>query len=145
MFDLKKQLLNYSPSLSQAHEFDELRFDVSISNCVWYLRAETKEDRVNWIEVLQSYKVSWLKSIPDERSPESFFLVLAGRRGSCAEAARQFGVAAVAHTVHDEWQQSEAQPAEPEGEAQRNRNIPGHPVQTNRFAAEVRVWQLERD
>lgn len=41
----------------QAHEFDELRFDVSISNNVWYLRAETKEDRVNWIDVLQSYKV----------------------------------------------------------------------------------------
>lgn len=43
----------------QSHEFDECRFDVSVNNCVWYLRAETPEDKLNWIEVLQSYNV-WL-------------------------------------------------------------------------------------
>lgn len=41
----------------QSHEFDECRFDVSVNNCVWYLRAESPEDKTHWIDVLQSYKV----------------------------------------------------------------------------------------
>lgn len=41
----------------QSHEFDECRFDVSVNNCVWYLRAENPEDKTNWVDVLQSYKV----------------------------------------------------------------------------------------
>lgn len=41
---------------AQSHEFDECRFDVSVNNCVWYLRAENPEDKMHWIEVLQSYK-----------------------------------------------------------------------------------------
>lgn len=40
----------------QSHEFDECRFDVAVNNCVWYLRAENPEDKMHWIEVLQSYK-----------------------------------------------------------------------------------------
>ncbi|XP_055389872.1 ceramide transfer protein [Condylostylus longicornis] len=39
-----------------SHEFDENRFDIAVNNCVWYLRAETPEDKIHWIEVLQSYK-----------------------------------------------------------------------------------------
>ncbi|XP_055324849.1 ceramide transfer protein isoform X1 [Sitodiplosis mosellana] len=41
----------------KSHEFDECRFDVSVNNCVWYLRAETLEDKTHWVDVLQSYKV----------------------------------------------------------------------------------------
>lgn len=41
----------------QSHEFDECRFDVSVNNCVWYLRADTPEDKTHWVDVLQSYKV----------------------------------------------------------------------------------------
>lgn len=41
---------------TQSHEFDECRFDVAVNNCVWYLRAENPEDKMHWIEVLQSYK-----------------------------------------------------------------------------------------
>lgn len=26
------------------------------NNCVWYLRAETPEDKRNWVEVLESFK-----------------------------------------------------------------------------------------
>ncbi|KAG4078758.1 hypothetical protein HA402_015348 [Bradysia odoriphaga] len=42
----------------KTHEFDDCRFDVSVNNCVWYLRTESTEDRDNWIEVLQSYNTS---------------------------------------------------------------------------------------
>lgn len=42
----------------QPHEFDECRFDVSVNDCVWYLRADTVEDKQHWVEALESYKVS---------------------------------------------------------------------------------------
>ncbi|KAF8794541.1 Ceramide transfer protein like [Argiope bruennichi] len=38
------------------HEFDECRFDVSVHDCVWYLRAETPEERNRWVETLEAYK-----------------------------------------------------------------------------------------
>lgn len=39
------------------HEFDECRFDVSVSDClVWYLRANSPEEKQRWVDVLKSYK-----------------------------------------------------------------------------------------
>ncbi|XP_033218744.1 ceramide transfer protein [Belonocnema kinseyi] len=41
----------------KGHEFDECRFDVSVNDClVWYLRAETPEEKQRWVDVLKSYK-----------------------------------------------------------------------------------------
>ncbi|XP_046752312.1 ceramide transfer protein [Diprion similis] len=41
----------------KAHEFDECRFDVSVNDClVWYLRANTPEEKQRWVDVLKSYK-----------------------------------------------------------------------------------------
>lgn len=39
------------------HEFDECRFDVSVNDCVWYLRADCPEQRNHWVEALEAYKV----------------------------------------------------------------------------------------
>ncbi|XP_061720307.1 ceramide transfer protein [Cydia pomonella] len=39
------------------HEFDDCRFDVSVSDCVWYLRASNPEEKQQWIDVLESFKV----------------------------------------------------------------------------------------
>nr|CAD7444556.1 unnamed protein product [Timema bartmani] len=48
------------------HEFDECRFDVSVNDCVWYLRAETSEDKQRWVDVLETYKVCfYLKRIQE--------------------------------------------------------------------------------
>ncbi|KAG8228856.1 hypothetical protein J437_LFUL008352, partial [Ladona fulva] len=38
------------------HEFDECRFDVSVNDCVWYLRAETPEEKQGWVDILETYK-----------------------------------------------------------------------------------------
>lgn len=38
------------------HEFDECRFDVSVNDCVWYLRAETPEDKQHWVDILEAFK-----------------------------------------------------------------------------------------
>lgn len=50
MFDLT--FYNFQP-----HEFDECRFDVSVHDCVWYLRADSPEERNRWVETLEAYKV----------------------------------------------------------------------------------------
>ena len=39
-------------------QLDELRFEVSVSDCVWYLRATSIEDRQRWIDALQLAKRS---------------------------------------------------------------------------------------
>uniref|UniRef100_A0A1B6ECM8 Ceramide transfer protein n=1 Tax=Clastoptera arizonana TaxID=38151 RepID=A0A1B6ECM8_9HEMI len=38
------------------HEFDECRFDVSVNDCVWYLRADTPEDKQYWVDILEAFK-----------------------------------------------------------------------------------------
>ncbi|XP_028044137.1 collagen type IV alpha-3-binding protein isoform X1 [Bombyx mandarina] len=38
------------------HEFDDCRFDVSVSDCVWYLRASNPEEKQQWIDILESFK-----------------------------------------------------------------------------------------
>lgn len=42
----------------QPHEFDECRFDISVNDSVWYLRAEDPEHRLQWIESIELHKVS---------------------------------------------------------------------------------------
>lgn len=37
---------------------DEFRFDVSVGDCVWYLRCLSKELRDEWIHALESHIVS---------------------------------------------------------------------------------------
>lgn len=44
----------------KCHDIDDCRFDISVNNLVWYLRAENTEDKNNWVEVLQSFKVNKL-------------------------------------------------------------------------------------
>ncbi|KAI4820556.1 hypothetical protein KUCAC02_028530 [Chaenocephalus aceratus] len=38
------------------HEFDECRFDMSVNDSVWYLRAEDPEHRLQWIESIELHK-----------------------------------------------------------------------------------------
>ncbi|XP_022908521.2 ceramide transfer protein isoform X1 [Onthophagus taurus] len=38
------------------HEFDECRFDVSVNDCVWYLRTDNLETKQLWVDALESYK-----------------------------------------------------------------------------------------
>ena len=41
----------------QPHEFDECRFDVSVNDCVWYMRAESPEEKQKWLDFLEAHKV----------------------------------------------------------------------------------------
>ncbi|XP_071795324.1 ceramide transfer protein-like isoform X3 [Asterias amurensis] len=42
----------------EAHPFDELRFDVSINDNVWYLRCKNEEDRHKWLDALELQKAA---------------------------------------------------------------------------------------
>ena len=47
-------------SLSKAnitsHQFDECRFDVSVNDCMWYLRANSEDDRSRWISSIELHR-----------------------------------------------------------------------------------------
>lgn len=47
-------------SLSKAnvvpHQFDECRFDVSVNDCMWYLRAGSEDDRSRWMGAIELHR-----------------------------------------------------------------------------------------
>jgi collagen type IV alpha-3-binding protein len=48
--------LSVKQALIQAHEFDDCRFDIRVSDSVWYLRAHSHEDRERWVQALEEQK-----------------------------------------------------------------------------------------
>lgn len=52
-----------SPPSVQPHEFDECRFDISVNDSLWYLRAEDPEHRLQWIESIELHKVSGMSLV----------------------------------------------------------------------------------
>uniref|UniRef100_A0AAQ6A752 Ceramide transfer protein n=1 Tax=Amphiprion ocellaris TaxID=80972 RepID=A0AAQ6A752_AMPOC len=45
-----------SKAVITPHEFDECRFDISVNDSVWYLRAEDPEHRHQWIDSIELHK-----------------------------------------------------------------------------------------
>ncbi|RVE68236.1 hypothetical protein OJAV_G00090410 [Oryzias javanicus] len=45
-----------SKAVITPHEFDECRFDISVNDSVWYLRAEDPEHRQRWIESIELHR-----------------------------------------------------------------------------------------
>ncbi|XP_008417076.1 collagen type IV alpha-3-binding protein isoform X2 [Poecilia reticulata] len=45
-----------SKAVITPHEFDECRFDISVNDSVWYLRAQDPEHRQEWIESIELHK-----------------------------------------------------------------------------------------
>ncbi|CAL8248903.1 unnamed protein product [Merluccius merluccius] len=45
-----------SKAVITPHEFDECRFDISVNDSVWYLRAEDPDHRLHWIESIELHK-----------------------------------------------------------------------------------------
>lgn len=42
----------------QPHEFDECRFDVSVNDCMYYLRAPDMDLRQKWVDGLEAVKAA---------------------------------------------------------------------------------------
>ena len=49
--------ISIQKALVSPHELDELRFDVAVNDCVWYLRASSVEEREKWILALEAYRL----------------------------------------------------------------------------------------
>lgn len=49
--------ISLSRATIKAHELDLCRFDISVNDCTWCLRAETEEDKQNWVDVLEGFRV----------------------------------------------------------------------------------------
>lgn len=49
--------LSLAKAVIKSHEFDECRFDVSVNDCVWYLRATSVDIKQSWMDALECYKV----------------------------------------------------------------------------------------
>ncbi|GCC25015.1 hypothetical protein chiPu_0003419 [Chiloscyllium punctatum] len=45
-----------SKAVITPHEFDECRFDISVNDSVWYLRAQDPDHRQQWIEAIEQHK-----------------------------------------------------------------------------------------
>jgi len=48
--------ISLSKAVVTKHELDEMRFDCSVGDCVWYMRAASVEEREKWTGCLESYK-----------------------------------------------------------------------------------------
>ncbi|KAB0374587.1 hypothetical protein FD755_013079, partial [Muntiacus reevesi] len=42
--------------LKNPHDFDECRFDISVNDSVWYLRAQDPDHRQQWIDAIEQHK-----------------------------------------------------------------------------------------
>lgn len=51
--------------LSQPHDFDECRFDISVNDSVWYLRAQDPDHRQQWVDAIEQHKVCCLVFFSD--------------------------------------------------------------------------------
>ncbi|XP_060533211.1 ceramide transfer protein-like isoform X1 [Cylas formicarius] len=49
--------LSLAKAVIKPHEFDECRFDISVNDCVWYLRAESVQSKQTWVDALEAYRV----------------------------------------------------------------------------------------
>uniref|UniRef100_A0A4W3GCI2 Ceramide transfer protein n=1 Tax=Callorhinchus milii TaxID=7868 RepID=A0A4W3GCI2_CALMI len=45
-----------SKAVISPHEFDECRFDISVNDSVWYLRAQDPDHRQQWIDAIEQHK-----------------------------------------------------------------------------------------
>uniref|UniRef100_A0A5S6Q9I1 Collagen type IV alpha-3-binding protein n=1 Tax=Trichuris muris TaxID=70415 RepID=A0A5S6Q9I1_TRIMR len=48
--------ITVNKAVIQPNEFDSYRIDVSVNDCVWYLRTERAEDRQTWVDALEAYR-----------------------------------------------------------------------------------------
>ncbi|KAK4810966.1 hypothetical protein QYF61_014438 [Mycteria americana] len=51
----------------QPHDFDECRFDISVNDSVWYLRAQDPDHRQQWVDAIEQHKYPGMNAIRPHR------------------------------------------------------------------------------
>uniref|UniRef100_A0A914V0Z4 PH domain-containing protein n=1 Tax=Plectus sambesii TaxID=2011161 RepID=A0A914V0Z4_9BILA len=73
-------------AIVELNESDDCRFDIAANESVWYLRAESADERQKWIDALDIYKMdSGFGSQTDLRRQGSLISLTSGK--SCASTS----------------------------------------------------------
>uniref|UniRef100_A0A0F7Z6I2 Ceramide transfer protein n=1 Tax=Micrurus fulvius TaxID=8637 RepID=A0A0F7Z6I2_MICFL len=80
-----------SKAVITPHEFDECRFDISVNDSVWYLRAQHPDHRQQWIEAIEQHKTeSGYASESSLRRQGSMASLVSGASGYSATSTSSF-------------------------------------------------------
>ncbi|XP_040434274.1 ceramide transfer protein-like isoform X5 [Falco naumanni] len=77
--------------LSKPHDFDECRFDISVNDSVWYLRAQDPDHRQQWVDAIEQHKTeSGYGSESSLRRHGSMVSLVSGASGYSATSTSSF-------------------------------------------------------
>uniref|UniRef100_A0A8C6X6U3 Ceramide transfer protein n=1 Tax=Naja naja TaxID=35670 RepID=A0A8C6X6U3_NAJNA len=80
-----------SKAVITPHEFDECRFDISVNDSVWYLRAQDLDHRHQWIDAIEQHKTeSGYGSESSLRRHGSMASLVSGASGYSATSTSSF-------------------------------------------------------
>ncbi|XP_069483569.1 ceramide transfer protein isoform X1 [Ambystoma mexicanum] len=80
-----------SKAVITPHEFDECRFDISVNDSVWYLRAQDPDHRQQWIDAIEQHKTeSGYGSETSLRRHGSVASLVSGASGYSATSTSSF-------------------------------------------------------
>ncbi|XP_053557373.1 ceramide transfer protein isoform X2 [Bombina bombina] len=80
-----------SKAVITPHEFDECRFDISVNDSVWYLRAQDPDHRQRWIDAIELHKSeSGYGSESSLRRHGSMVSLISGASGYSATSTSSF-------------------------------------------------------
>ncbi|XP_029431029.1 collagen type IV alpha-3-binding protein isoform X2 [Rhinatrema bivittatum] len=80
-----------SKAVITPHEFDECRFDISVNDSVWYLRAQDLDHRQQWIDAIEQHKTeSGYGSESSLRRHGSMVSLVSGASGYSATSTSSF-------------------------------------------------------
>ncbi|XP_072272376.1 ceramide transfer protein [Pyxicephalus adspersus] len=80
-----------SKAVITPHEFDECRFDISVNDSVWYLRAQDPDHRQRWIDSIEQHKSeSGYGSESSLRRHGSMVSLVSGASGYSATSTSSF-------------------------------------------------------
>ncbi|NXG22493.1 C43BP protein, partial [Grallaria varia] len=80
-----------SKAVITPHDFDECRFDISVNDSVWYLRAQDPDHRQQWVDALEQHKTeSGYGSESSLRRHGSMVSLVSGASGYSATSTSSF-------------------------------------------------------
>uniref|UniRef100_A0A674G8P0 Ceramide transporter 1 n=1 Tax=Taeniopygia guttata TaxID=59729 RepID=A0A674G8P0_TAEGU len=87
------------------HDFDECRFDISVNDSVWYLRAQDPDHRQQWVDAIEQHKTeSGYGSESSLRRHGSMVSLVSGASGYSATSTSSFKKG---HSLHEKLAEME--------------------------------------
>ncbi|XP_064900921.1 ceramide transfer protein-like isoform X2 [Columba livia] len=94
-----------SKAVIMPHDFDECRFDISVNDSVWYLRAQDSDHRQQWVDAIEQHKTeSGYGSESSLRRHGSIVSLVSGTSGYSATSTSSFKKG---HSLHEKLAEME--------------------------------------